>query len=81
MAKKKQLPQPQAKIDLHDYSIEAAYGQVVSFLRRQQDRGLDIVEVVTGKSGMIRHEAPFWFETLGYKAQVAKHNGSFFVYL
>ena len=79
--KKKSLPKPQAKIDLHGYTIESAHGQVIGFLNRSKDRGLDIVEVVTGKSGLIRYEAPFWFENLGYRAIVSSHGGSFLVWI
>lgn len=79
--KKKSLPKPQAKLDLHGFTVEIAYGQVGGFLNRSKDRGLEIVEVVTGKSGQIRHEAPFWFENLGHRAQVSSHGGSFLVWI
>lgn len=79
--KKKSLPKPQAKLDLHGYTIEIAHGQVIGFLNRSKDRGYDIVEVITGKSGKIRAEFPFWAENLGYRAVVTSHNGSFIVYI
>jgi len=79
--KKKALPKPQAKLDLHGFTVEIAYGQVAGFLNRSRDRGLEVVEIVTGKSGQIRYEFPFWLENLEYRAQVSPHGGSFIVYL
>lgn len=77
--KKKNQPEPQARLDLHGFTVEIAYGQVKAMLLRYQDRGYTLVEIVTGKSGRIRAEFPFWMESLGYKATVAKHGGSFIV--
>lgn len=79
--KKKTLPKPQAKLDLHGFTVEIAHGQVASFLSRSVANGLDIVEVVTGKSGRIRYEFPFWMENLGHRAIVSSHGGSFIVYI
>jgi len=79
--KRKALPKPQAKLDLHGFTVEIAYGQVIGFLNRSKDRGLDIVEVITGKSGLIRYEFPFWAENLGYRAMVSSHGGSFLVWV
>ncbi len=79
--KKKNSFEPQAKIDLHGYSTETAYHQTKSMLLRYRDRGITLVEVVTGKSGAIRTEFPFWMESLGYRSQVSKHNGSFLVWV
>jgi DNA-nicking Smr family endonuclease len=79
--KRKQQPEPQAKLDLHGFTVEVAYGQVSSMINRWREREYTLVEIVTGKSGLIRYEAPFWFENLGVRAQVSKHGGSFYVYL
>lgn len=79
--KKKQQPEPQARLDLHGFTVEVAYGQVKSMLTRFEDRGHTLVEIITGKSGIIRYEAPFWFENLGYKAVLSKTGGSFYVWL
>lgn len=79
--KRKAQPKPQDRLDLHGFTLEIAYGQVSGFLNRSKDRNLDVVEVITGKSGQLRYEAPFWFENLGYRAIVSPHNGSFIVYI
>ena len=79
--KKKAQPKPEAKLDLHGYTVESAYGQVTGFLNRSKDRGIELVEVVTGKSGLIRYEFPFWMENMGYRAIVSSHGGSFLVWI
>lgn len=79
--KRKVQTKTDTKLDLHGYTIEVAYHQCQSKLRRYQDVGYTSVEVVTGKSGQIRAEFPFWMENFGYRAQVATHGGSFIVYL
>ena len=53
MAKRKTQPEPQAKLDLHGFTVEIAFGQVKSMLARFEDRGYNLVEIVTGKSGIM----------------------------
>ena len=79
--RKKTEPKVEAELDLHGYTIEIAYGQCESYLRRYGMMGKDTVRVITGKSGRIRYEAPFWFDNWGYKATVSKDGGSFIVRL
>lgn len=70
-----------SRLDLHGLTIEIAFAQTKSWIQKCRDNDLKIVEVVTGKSGSIRYEFPFWAENIGVKAIVSPHNGSFIVYL
>lgn len=79
--KKTSLPKAEAKIDLHGFTVEVAYQQCKSKLQAYYDREYSTVEVITGKSGQIRAEFPFWLENWGYRGQVLPGNGSFLIYL
>lgn len=78
-SKKTQEPVAQVIFDLHGYPVEIAFKLCRSALEAYKNKGIRNVEVITGKSGVIRKEFPFWMENLGYKATVAKHDGSFIV--
>lgn len=79
--RKKQAFKAEAKFDLHGLSVDTAFHQCESKLQRMQELKYNTVEVITGKSGQIRAEFPFWMENFGYRAQVSPHGGSFIVFL
>jgi DNA-nicking Smr family endonuclease len=78
-SKKSKPLEAQVTFDLHGYPVEIAFKLCRSTLEVYRNKGFKNVEVITGKSGVIRKEFPFWMENLGYKAIVAKHDGSFIV--
>ncbi|HEY5347492.1 MAG TPA: Smr/MutS family protein [Rhizomicrobium sp.] len=51
--------EPQARLDLHGYTEEAAHGALLSFLRKSRRRGDRLVLVVTGKGAKLAPDAPF----------------------
>lgn len=64
---------PQARIDLHGMTADAAQTALTSFLLRSHDRGLRLVLVITGKgrdrdtddpipqrAGVLRRQLPHW---------------------
>lgn len=65
----------QMVLDLHGHTVEAAYHAVREFL--EHGSGARYVVVITGKSGEIRREFPFWMEKLGYSYEMAEHGGAF----
>lgn len=78
-SKKSSEPTAQVKFDLHGYPVEIAFKLCRSTLEVYKNKGFRHVEVITGKSGIIRKEFPFWMENLGYNAKVSSHDGSFIV--
>ncbi len=61
--------EPEARIDLHGLPVAVAHRTVSAFILRSRAAGRRLVLVVTGKGGfgdsgpgIIRREAPFWFE-------------------
>jgi len=51
---------PEARLDLHGCTQAQAFDVLARFLAGAQARGQRTVLVVTGKSGVLRHEVPRW---------------------
>jgi DNA-nicking Smr family endonuclease len=51
---------PEARLDLHGHTQAQAFDALARFLAGAQARGHRTVLVVTGKSGVLRHEVPRW---------------------
>jgi DNA-nicking Smr family endonuclease len=77
--KKPKKIKPTPYIDLHGYHIHAAFKHCQNRIELYKMNGYKTVEVITGKSGLIRQEFPIWLETWGLSGSVSKHNGSFIV--
>lgn len=82
--------EPEAKLDLHGYRQEAAYGALQRFLMRAYGLDQRVVLIVTGKGGMLRSMLPRWLGesefqkmVVGISAAHAKHggDGAFYVAL
>lgn len=65
--------EPEARIDLHGMTADAAHGALTAFIQRARTRGFRTVLVITGKGrrdtsndpiprphGVLRHEVPRW---------------------
>lgn len=77
--KKKKIPyKVSARLDLHNLTIQSAYDKTKQFLESCRFNGHKYVRVITGKSGEIYREFPFWIESLGYST-VQSDIGSFIV--
>ena len=68
-------------LDLHDFSLEDAYQQCQEFIAEAYKDHINKIEIITGKSGPIRKEFPFWTES-NHQVQYIEpswHGGSFLV--
>ena len=52
--------EPDARIDLHGLTHDAAYRALIGFLVRSQTQGFKLVLVITGKGGLLRGALPLW---------------------
>ena len=82
--------EPEARLDLHGMTQEAAYRAAVRFLQRCHGDGMRLVLIITGKGGVLRQQLPLWLGQRELEALVAglseahvKHGGSgaFYVHL
>ena len=51
------------KLDLHDYTLDDAYQKCQEFISEAYMNRIKKIEVITGKSGPICKEFPFWTES------------------
>ena len=69
------------KLDLHDLTLEEAYEEFRDFIHDAYTNSISKVEVITGKSGQIRKEFPYWSENshqIKYH-KISWHEGSFVI--
>ena len=52
--------EPEARIDLHGMTHDAAYRALIHFLTRAQGEDKRVLLVVTGKGGVLREALPLW---------------------
>jgi DNA-nicking Smr family endonuclease len=77
--------EPEARLDLHGMTREAAHAALIAFVNRAQARGLRLVLVITGKGradgsdaivperqGVLRHSLPHWLATPPLTGRVAE---------
>ena len=71
------------KLDLHGFTLEDAYEEFTDFIFESYDNNIPNVEVITGKSGQIRKEFPFWSENNHQIKSIEPswHGGSFVIKL
>ena len=71
------------KLDLHGFTLEDAFDEFTDFIYEAYNDNLSNVEIVTGKSGQIRKEFPFWSENNHQirSIEASWHGGSFVVKL
>jgi DNA-nicking Smr family endonuclease len=70
----------EARIDLHGFTQDQAYGALIRFLRDAQASGMKFVLVITGKGrarhdteenpGILRREVPRWLKREDFRAYV-----------
>lgn len=80
--------EPDARIDLHGLTQDAAYRLLIRFLVQSQTQGLKLVLVITGKGGILRGALPLWLGQAELRPLVAglreahvKHGGAGAFYL
>ena len=71
------------KLDLHGFTLEEAFEEFTDFIYQSSTDNLPAVEIITGKSGQIRKEFPFWSENNHQIKSInpSWHDGSFIVKL
>ena len=69
------------KLDLHDLTLEEAYEEFKDFIFEAYTDNISKVEIITGKSGQIRKEFPYWSENSHQirSSKISWHGGSFTV--
>jgi DNA-nicking Smr family endonuclease len=67
---------PEARIDLHGLTQEAAYRTLLNFLTRAQAQGAKLVLVITGKGGVLRSQLPLWLGQPDLRPLVAGLNAA-----
>lgn len=67
-----------SKLDLHNLTLHDAYHEVVEFIHSARLAGHKKVQIITGKSGEIRREFPFWIEQLPVRSCVMVSGGGAF---
>ena len=68
-------------LDLHDYSLEDAFQERQEFITEAYKDNIKKIEIITGKSGPIRKEFPFWAES-NHQVQYIEpswHGGSYII--
>ncbi len=68
-------------LDLHDYSLEDAFQECQEFITEAYKDNIKKIEIITGKSGSIRKEFPFWAES-NHQVQYIEpswHGGSYII--
>ena len=82
--------EPQARLDLHGFTQESGYRALIRFLVRAQSEDKRLLLVITGKSGTLRTQLPFWLGQGELRPLVAgvseahtKHGGAgaFYIFL
>lgn len=75
--------EPEARLDLHGLTQDAAYRMAVRFLMSARADGKRLVLVITGKGGVLRGQFPLWLGQGDLKALVGgvseahiRHGGS-----
>ena len=75
--------EPDARLDLHGLTQDAAYRMLIGFLVRSQAQAFKLVLVITGKGGILRGALPFWLGQAEMRPLVAglreahvRHGGS-----
>ena len=75
--------EPEARIDLHGHSYDAAYRLLLSFLARAYAGEKKLVLVITGKGGVLRPHLPLWLNgpelqdvVIGAREAHARHGGA-----
>ena len=68
--------EPEARIDLHGLTQEAAYRALLNFLSQAQAQGAKLVLVITGKGGVLRSQLPLWLGQPDLRPLVAGLNGA-----
>ena len=65
--------------DLHGYTVQRAFEWVQYWINEAHRDGVRRLKIITGKSGQIHHEFPFWMENNPKVSSIHETNGSFVV--
>ena len=70
-------------LDLHGYGLNDALRESAAFIKEAKRVKLKYVRIVTGRSGQIRREFPFWLENISEirRYEVMNGGGAFKIFL
>lgn len=68
-------PQFNSTLDLHFYTVQAAYDMVARHLTEADTRGVEYLLHITGRSGIINQEYEHWVKNHPMVRSVVKMNG------
>jgi DNA-nicking Smr family endonuclease len=78
----------EGRLDLHGMTQSEAHAELLHFLRKAAGRGAKLVLVITGKSGVLRRQAPLWLalpdfreHVIGFEAAHVAHGGEGALYV
>lgn len=71
----KNIPPFESTLDLHNMTIQDAYNAVYSHILKSYENGYNKILHITGKSGNICKEFPFWIERNKYVRYAESLNG------
>ena len=61
---------PEARLDLHGMTREEAFAELSAFVARAQAGGVRVALVITGRSGVLREEAPRWLMATNLRPRI-----------
>lgn len=77
-----------ARLDLHGMTQSEAHAALARFLRASSSKGAKLVLVITGKSGVLRRQAPLWLalpdfreHVIGFEEAHVAHGGEGALYV
>jgi len=62
-------------LDLHGYKIHDAYLKTIEYLKNARYHNLKTVIIITGKSGKINEEFPYWLDKMSFIRSINQING------
>ncbi len=70
-------------LDLHGLTLTQAHQKTMTFVRDAKLRGLKDVVIITGLSGKIKKEFPFWIENSPYikRTEIRSGGGAYKIFL
>ncbi len=78
----------EGRLDLHGMTQNEAHEELLHFLRKAAGKGAKLVLVITGKSGVLRRQAPLWLalpdfreHVIGFEAAHIAHGGEGALYV
>jgi DNA-nicking Smr family endonuclease len=63
------------RLDLHGMTVDSAHKTTIDFIEKSKVSGLKHITIVTGLSGNIKKEFPYWLERNPHIAKIEQKSG------